>query len=345
MKKNRKIKLKDLVSVTGGEIQGNPEIEISGINSLDKASEGDISFLSDARYRGLLSHTKASCVIVPLNCKEDSSASLIKSDNVELAVKAAARELLGERKHPVKGISFKSSISPEAEISGQGGVGDYAVVEKSAFIGRGTLIYPSVYIGEEVSIGKNCVIYPGVKINSGVKIGNEVIIHSGAVIGSDGFGYTMKDGRYYKTLQRGAVKIEDRVEIGANTTIDRGSVKDTLIGEGTKIDNLVQIGHNVKIGKNCIIVSQAGIAGSTVVEDGAVLAGQAGITGHITIGSGARVGAQAGVTRDVPPGSLVSGYPATEHKKAKKLNALVRKLPGLYRRIEILEKEFEKRKS
>ncbi|MGM0568562.1 MAG: UDP-3-O-(3-hydroxymyristoyl)glucosamine N-acyltransferase [Elusimicrobiota bacterium] len=345
MKNDRKIKLKKLVSIIGGEIQGNPEIEINGINSLDKASEGDISFLSNARYKGLLSNTKASCVIVPLNYKEDACPSLIKSDNVELAVKMAARELLGKRKHPVKGISSKSSISPGAEISGQGAVGDYSVVEKGAFIDRVTLIYPSVYIGQEVSIGKNCIIYPGVKINSGVKIGDEVIIHSGAVIGSDGFGYTMKDKHYYKTLQRGAVKIEDRVEIGANTTIDRGAVQDTLIGEGTKIDNLVQIGHNVKIGKNCIIVSQAGIAGSTVLEDGVVLAGQVGVTGHITIGRGARVGAQAGVTRNVPPGSLVSGYPATEHKKAKKLNALIRKLPGLYRRMEILEKEVEKRKS
>ncbi len=343
-KAGKTIKLKNLCRITSGKLKGDGNTGIKGINTLDRAEEGDLSFFSVPRYKSLLEKTKASCVIVPKGFKKKIPCAVIEVDNVQLAFVAAAEAVCGKKNHPVSSISKKSSIASSAKLSKGVKVGDFSVIEAGAVIGAGTVIYPQVYIGRGSSVGKNCIIYPGAVLMDSVKTGDEVIIHSGAVIGSDGFGYAVSEGEYIKASQYGAVKIGRRVEIGANTTIDRGSAADTEIGDGTKIDNLVQIAHNVKIGKNCIIVSQAGIAGSTVVEDEAVLAGQAGVVGHIKIGKGARVGAQAGVTRDVRKGALVSGYPATEHRKARRLNALVKKLPELYSRVEKLAKEIEQGK-
>ncbi len=344
MNRHPGIKLKDLTEITGGRIEGDPQTRISGINTLEEADSGDLSFLSSYRYLKLMKTTKASCVLVPEDFKSGPHPNLLRVKNVQLAFTLAARELCGEKVHPLKGISKKSIISPSARISPGAAVGDFSVIGEKTYVGEESYVYPQVYIGRNCRIGKECVIYPGVKIMDSVKIGDGVIIHSGAVIGSDGFGYTLKDGRRIKTAQMGGVEIGDRVEIGANTTIDRGSASPTRIGEGTKIDNLVQIAHNVQVGKKCIIVSQAGIAGSTVIEDGAVLAGQAGVVGHIRIGKGAKVGAQAGVTRNVADGALVSGYPATEHRKARKLNALTRKLPELFKKVEELKKKIEEGK-
>jgi len=201
----------------------------------------------------------------------------------------------------------------------------------------GSVIYSGCYIGRNVCIGKNCLIYPHVTIRERVEIGNRVIIHSGAVIGSDGFGFAMVRGVQKKILQIGIVLIEDDVEIGANVTIDRARFDKTIIGQGTKVDNLVQIAHNVITGENCIIVAQAGISGSTVLGDGVILAGQAGLVGHIHIGDKAIIAAQAGVTKSVSPGIKVSGYPAKPHEIARRVNACVQNLPNLYKKIKALE--------
>lgn len=212
------------------------------------------------------------------------------------------------------------------------------MVEDNAQIGDQTILYAGVYVGQQVKIGANCVIYPHVSVRERVIIGNRVIIHNGAVIGSDGFGYASVAGMHQKIPQIGTVVIEDDVEIGANVTIDRARFDKTMIGRGTKIDNLVQIAHNVVIGENSIIVAQAGISGSTVIGKNVTVAGQAGIVGHISIGDDAVVAAQAGVTKSVPPRTCVSGYPAKPHNVAKRINAYVQRLPELFLKVSEIEK-------
>jgi UDP-3-O-[3-hydroxymyristoyl] glucosamine N-acyltransferase len=220
-------------------------------------------------------------------------------------------------------------------------IGPYVVVEDNVSIGDKSIIYAGCFIGHHTRIGRDTFIYPHVSIRERISIGNRVIIHCGTVIGSDGFGFATIKGLHHKIPQIGTVQIGDDVEIGANVTIDRARFDKTVIGNGTKIDNLVQIAHNVIIGENSIIVAQAGISGSTTIGKGVTLAGQAGLVGHITIGDGAVVAAQAGVTKSVPPNVTVSGYPARQHDAAKKVNACVQNLPKLYAKVEELKKKIE----
>jgi UDP-3-O-[3-hydroxymyristoyl] glucosamine N-acyltransferase len=218
-------------------------------------------------------------------------------------------------------------------------VGPYAVIGDGVTLGKGTVIGPHCVVAEGVEIGESSQLYPSVTVYAGSRIGSRVTIHAGVRIGSDGFGYVQQGGRHLKIPHVGRCIIEDDVEIGANTTIDRGSIDDTVVGAGTKVDNLVQIAHNVRIGKACLIMAQVGIAGSVRVEDGAMLLGQVGISGHHTIGAGARLAAQAGVFGDIPAGETWSGYPARPHKEALRAQAALFKLPSLLRRIErLLEK-------
>jgi UDP-3-O-[3-hydroxymyristoyl] glucosamine N-acyltransferase len=207
------------------------------------------------------------------------------------------------------------------------------VLEERVTIGDGTAILAGTYIGRDADVGKSCLVYPNVTIREETRIGERVVIHSGSVIGADGFGFVREGDLYKKVPQIGNVEIGDDVEIGANVTIDRATTGTTLVGRGTKIDNLVQIGHNVRIGENCILVAQVGIGGSTELGSGVTLAGQAGATGHISIGDGATVAAQAGVTKSVPAGVTVSGYPAREHGIANRIYASSQKLPGLLKKV------------
>ncbi|MFC2091154.1 UDP-3-O-(3-hydroxymyristoyl)glucosamine N-acyltransferase [Elusimicrobiota bacterium] len=340
MKPANKLSIKQIAAITNGTIEGNPDLMIEGANTLEYAASGDVTFLANPKYKKWLKDTSASCVLVPAGLKQKYSASLVRVERPDLAFSKVLENLYGSRQHSVKGISSKSVIDPTAIVDKCVDVGDFVKIGERVRIGCNTKIYPGVYLGEYVTIGENCIIYPNVVIMDSVNIGNNVIVHAGSVIGSDGFGYTTNEGVHTKVPQVGSVKIADNVEIGANVTIDRGSPGDTSIGEGTKIDNLVQIAHNVRIGKNCFIVSQVGIAGSAVIGDNAVLAGQAGVVGHINIGSNAKIGAQAGVTRDIKSGQLVSGYPAMDHMQAKKINAMVRKLPKLFKQVDELMKKI-----
>jgi UDP-3-O-[3-hydroxymyristoyl] glucosamine N-acyltransferase len=237
--------------------------------------------------------------------------------------------------HPNAVIGKNVSLGKDVAI------GPYAVVADNVSIGEKTVIYSGCYIGHHTKIGSETLIYPNVSIRERTTIGSRVIIHSGTVVGSDGFGFATIKGMHHKIPQIGTVVIEDEVEIGANVTIDRARFDKTFIGKGTKIDNLVQIAHNVAIGENSIVVAQAGISGSTVIGKGVTLAGQAGLVGHITVGDGAIVAAQAGVTKSIPPNTLVSGYPAKPHDVARKVNACLQNLPKLYESVNELKKKIK----
>jgi UDP-3-O-[3-hydroxymyristoyl] glucosamine N-acyltransferase len=331
-----KYTLGEIARLVDGELIGDPEALITGISGIKEAKEGDITFLANPKYSCLMDITKASAVIISRDAGEFDKP-VIKTDNPSIAfTKVVSLVAPHDIQHP-EGVHPTALISAKAKIAEGVAIGAYTVIEDEVDIGPDTVIYSSCYVGHNTTIGKNCLIYPHVSIRERVEIFNRVIIHSGAVIGSDGFGFAMVRGVQKKIPQIGTVQIEDDVEIGANVTIDRARFDKTIIGKGTKIDNLVQIAHNVVTGEHCIIVAQAGVSGSTVLGDGVILAGQAGLVGHIRIGDKAIVAAQAGVTKSVPAGVKVSGYPARPHAEAKRVNACIQNLPELYKKIKELE--------
>ncbi|MDP2922902.1 MAG: UDP-3-O-(3-hydroxymyristoyl)glucosamine N-acyltransferase [Candidatus Omnitrophota bacterium] len=336
-----KITLKEIAKTIGGELIGKPDIIITGISGIKEAKPGDITFLANSRYDSLMHATKASAIIASKDVT-DFSKPLVKTDNPSLAFAKVVNMFAPvEMKHP-KGIHQTAIVSPKAKLGKDVSIGAYTIIEDNVLVAEGTIIYGGCYIGYHTKIGRNCLIYPHVSIRERIEIGDRVIIHSGAVIGSDGFGFASVKGMQEKIPQIGTVVIENDVEIGANVTIDRARFDKTIIGKGTKIDNLVQIAHNVVVGENCIIIAQAGVSGSTVLGKGVTLAGQAGLVGHISVGDGAIVAAQAGVTKSVPAHTMVSGYPAKPHDIAKKVNACVQNLPKIYERIKELEDKIKK---
>jgi UDP-3-O-[3-hydroxymyristoyl] glucosamine N-acyltransferase len=326
------VTLKELSSIVGGEVSGDGSVMIGGVAGIKEASPGDITFLANPRYRKFMESTRASAVIAPPGTS-GSGRPLLLSENPYLSFVKAV-EFFVPNKNSYPSVIHPSAVIDEgASIGDDVGVGACAVIEEGARIGTGTVVLAGTFVGRNASIGKDCLIYPNVTIREEVKIGDRVIIHSGSVIGSDGFGFA-KDGEVYRKIpQIGNVVLEDDVEIGANVTIDRATTGTTFVGKGTKVDNLVQIAHNVVIRENCILVAQVGIGGTTEIGKGATLAGQAGAVGHIKIGDGAVVAAQAGVTKSVPANTMVSGYPAREHGQAKKIYASFQKLPDLIKRV------------
>jgi len=320
---------------------------ITGLSGIKEANKGDLTFLDNAKYIPLLAKTKASAIITS-RLTNVKGKPIIRADNPSLAFAKVASLIVEDTVH-IKGIHKKAVVAPSAKIGKNVAIGPYAVIEDKAKIRDDTIIYSGCFVGNNTTIGKNCLIYPNVTIRERITIGNRVIIHSGTVVGSDGFGYVNVKGVHEKIPQIGTVIIEDDVEIGANVTVDRARFDKTIIGKGTKIDNLVQIAHNVVLGENCIIIAQVGISGSTIVGKNAILAGQAGIAGHITIGEGAIVASQACATKSVPPHTKVSGYPAKPHETAKRVNACLQRLPhyvevihDLKNKIEILESKLNK---
>lgn len=333
--------LREIAKLIDGEVIGNADTVINGVCGIKEAKEGDITFVANPRYIPLIDETHASAIITSRDVVK-SSKPIIRTENPSLAfAKLLSLVSPNQSKHPA-GIHPTVILGKDVKLGREIAIGAYVVIEDSVSIGDKTIIYPSCYIGHHTTIGKDSLIYPNVSIRERVSIGERVIIHSGTVVGSDGFGFATIKGMHHKIPQIGTVEIEDDVEIGANVTIDRARFDKTIIGKGTKIDNLVQIAHNVVVGENSIIVAQAGISGSTSIGNGVILAGQAGLVGHINIGDNAIVMAQAGVTKSVPANTKVSGYPAKPHETAKEVNALVQNLPRLYKKVDELKNKIEK---
>jgi UDP-3-O-[3-hydroxymyristoyl] glucosamine N-acyltransferase len=330
-----------------GHVIGAGETRVTGVAPLDRAGAKDLSFLGAPKYAPLFAATGAGVVLVSPDLAE--SPGSVPS---RIVVAKPMEALLSLLPHFFRAPKAPRGIHPTAVI-GQGvrldadvSSGPYVVIGDAAMIGRGTIIGPHCVVGPGVEIGESCHLVGAVTVYSGSRLANRVTIHAGACIGSDGFGYVQRDDgsgmRHLKIPHVGRCLIEDDVEIGANTTIDRGSIDDTVVGAGTKVDNLVQIAHNVRVGRACLIMAQVGIAGSVRVEDGAMLLGQVGVSGHHTVGKGARLAAQAGVFGDIPAGETWSGYPARPHKEALRAQAALFKLPTLLRRIERLLEKTEK---
>ena len=336
----------EIAKLVAGEVVGDGSFIVNGLNGIREAARGDLTFVASEKHFPLLKETKAVAVIAPRHAV-DNSKILIRVDNPSFAFTQVLKKILPDQStfYPT-GIHPTAIIAKTAVLGQEVAIGPYAVIEAGVIIGDGAVIGAHTYIGHQTTIGKSCLIYPQVTVREKIVIGENVIIHSGTVIGSDGFGFITVDGRHEKIPQIGTVIIERDVEIGANVTIDRARFDKTVIGEGTKIDNLVHIAHNVIIGKHCLIVAQVGVSGSSTLGNYVILAGQVGVVGHLSVGDGAIVMAQSGVSKSVKPGEQVFGSPAQPVRDAFKANAHLQRLDHyvdtikeLKKRIEALEKK------
>ena len=332
--------LEEVAAFVGGRIKGEGNITIKGVASIKDAKPGEITFLSNPKYRRFIYETNASALITAEEV-EGFKGSLLLHPNPYLAF-AKLLGLFHEVREGEKGMSPLAFISPSALIGKGVSIYPFVYVGEGARIGEGVRLYPGVFVGDRVTIGDYSLIYSNVSIREDCVIGKRVIIHCGAVIGSDGFGYAREGDGYFKIPQVGNVVIEDDVEIGANVTIDRATLGTTLIKRGVKIDNLVQVGHNVVLGEDSILVAQVGISGSVQIGRGVVLGGQVGVAGHLTIGDGTVVGGQSGVTKDIPPHQTVSGLPCVPHEKWLKAQMSFLKLPTIRKGLSALEKRVKR---
>jgi len=331
--------LQELATMLDGELVGDPALKITGAASLAEAVSGEIAFFSDPRYGALLRKTRASAVLVPLNFSDRISAAQIRVVN---PAKAFEQVVVRFAPNPITfapGVHPSAVVDPTAKLGARVSIQPYAVIEAGVSIGDGTIIGAGTYIGHETSIGVSCRIYPHATIRERSRIGSRVIIHGGVVIGADGFGFEFVGNRHKKIPQLGIVQIDDDVEIGANTTIDRARFGRTWIQDGVKIDNLVQVAHNVVIGKHSIVAAQTGISGSTRVGEHVQMGGQVGIVGHVTIADRTLIGAQSGVSKDIS-GGVWFGYPAMPMPEAKRQIAWVRRLGKLFARVKEIEKKL-----
>lgn len=337
------ITLEDIARQIGGEIRGDGSIEISGASDIATASKGQITFLSNDKYLDKAKSTNASAILLSKEWSNiDINVPTIAVENVYESL-AVILGIFGTNTQMAPSSSEFSNISKNATVHDSASIGAFSVVERQATIGKGTQIMSQVYVGSNVRIGENCLIYPGVRIYKDCLIGDNCIIHANAVIGSDGFGFApLKDGSFKKIPQIGNVIIEDNVEIGANTVIDRATMGSTVIRKGVKLDNLIQVAHNVEIGKNTVIAAQAGIAGSTKIGSNCQIGGQAGMVGHIHVGDRTLIQAQSGMTKSVSkPGTKWYGTPAIEYNNYLKSFAIYKNLPDLQSRLNKLEKLLE----
>lgn len=327
--------LKEIARLIDGEVLGDEDAVITGISGIKEAEDGDLTFLANPKYIHLMDTTRAAAVITSREIAK-APKPIIRTDNPSLAFAKIISLLMTDEQQYPSGIHPAAVVGKNVRLGRDIALQPYVVLDDEVEVGDRTIIYAGTYIGHHAKIGSDCLIYPNVVIRERVEVGDRVIIHSGTVIGSDGFGFATIKGVHHKIPQMGTVVIEDDVEIGANVTIDRARFGRTLISRGTKIDNLVQIAHNVEVGENSIIIAQAGISGSTVIGKNVTIAGQAGLVGHITIGDNAVLAAQAGVTKSVPPDTCVSGYPAKPHEQAKRINAFIQRLPELFEAVKKL---------
>jgi len=317
---------------------------VHGIASLQTARTGELSFLGNPKYKHEAAATQASIVLLPIDYVGDPKPNqlflLLEKPSSGLARLCARLERMLWPK-PTPGVHPSAIVASDAQIASTATIGPFCIVESGAVIGDRSHLQAQVFIGRKTRIGTDCWLKPRATVSAECVLANRVLVHSGAVIGADGFGYEFVKGRHEKIPQIGCVVIHDDVEIGANATLDRARFSETVIGEGTKIDNLVQIGHNVVVGKHCLICAQVGISGSTTVEDYVVLGGQAGIAGHLTIGRGCKVDGQTGVNSTLEPGSTVKGSPCLPYSLEQRVNVLRKRLPELFKRVDVLEEKIK----
>lgn len=336
----KSLKLSEIAQLVGGELAGDRNLVITGVAGIKDAQKGDITFLANAKYLSFLRESRASAVIAPPGV-DPQGLALVRSENPSQAFTKVVLAFMPGPREIEHGVHSTAVVAKGAYLGERISIGPYAVIEEGARIGEDCVIGPGCVIGSGSTIGRRSRLYPQVTVREDVRIGERVIVHSNSVIGSDGFGYETVDGKHLKIPHAASVEIGDDVEIGSCVCIDRGRFRNTRIGRGTKIDNLVQIAHNVVIGEDCLIISQVGISGSTEVEDRAVIAGQAGLVGHITIGSDAIIGARSGVTKSVPPQSIVLGEPARPIHEQKKLLAAIARLPEFFKDFAQLKKKLK----
>ena len=336
--------LGELAGYVGGRVIGDPNLLIHSASTLGRAGTGEISFLANRKYEKQLLTTKASAVIVG-NDSPAASVSLLVADDPYYAFMQIMVLLHGHRKHKKNGISPSASISDSAKIGTDCHIGDFVTISDGAIIKEGCIIYPGTFIGENVQIGSDSIIYSNVTIYDGCKIGNRVIINSNTTIGEDGFSYATHKGVHHKIPQKGIVILEDDVEIGVSCGIERGTLSDTIIGMGTKLGDLITIGHGAIIGRHCLFVAQIGVAGSTTIGNYCVIGGQVGIVGHINIGNNVTIGAQAGVINDIPDNKVVIGAPAIDADNARRAYSMIQYLPDMRQTIRRLQKKIERLES
>jgi UDP-3-O-[3-hydroxymyristoyl] glucosamine N-acyltransferase len=337
--------LSELAEHLQAQLEGEGGTTIRGVAPIESAGEGEISFIANPRYARYAAVTRASALIVSFDFRGEARVPLLRVANPYLAFQRVVQLFHPEAIRLPAGIHPTAVIDASARLGREVAIGPHVVVERGARIGDRTQLFPGCYIGPEVEIGEDCVIYPNVVIRERVRIGKRVVIHAGAVIGSDGFGFAREGEVYRKIPQAGTVVIGDDVEIGANCCIDRATLGETRIERGAKLDNLIQVGHNVVIGENTVVAAQAGFAGSTIVGRNVMVGGQAGFAGHMTIGDGALISAQSGVSKDIPPGCRVFGYPARPAEQALREEAALRRLPELLKRVRELERLVQELKA
>jgi UDP-3-O-[3-hydroxymyristoyl] glucosamine N-acyltransferase len=338
------LNLRELAKILNGRLEGDPNIVICGLATIETALDGALTFLSNGKYTQYIYSTQASAIIVNTDFvpKTKLKPALIYVDDSYTAF-TSLLDLFNSNNSKKNGIEQPSFITPGTKLGKNIYVGAFVYIGDDVIIGNNVKIFPNSYIGDHVRIGNNTKIYAGVKIYSLTQIGEDCILHSGCVVGSDGFGFApMADGSYRKIPQTGTVIIHDNVEIGANTTIDRATLKSTIIHKGVKIDNLVQIAHNVEIGANTVIASQAGIAGSARIGERCVIAGQVGIVGHIELANGTIIGAKSGVPQTIKQENAQwSGIPILPHKETVRLNIMLKNLPEIIQKVRELDRTIE----
>ena len=332
-----------MASLLHGEIVGDETVKVNNLSKIEEGKPGCLTFLANEKYTHFVYSTEASAILVrrDFTPEHEIKATLVKVDDPYSCI-ALLLNMIDQIRSKKSGIEENCHVAASADVSGAAYIGAFAYIGEKVVIGENSSIYPQVYLGDNVKVGKNCIIYPGVKIYRDCVIGNNVIIHAGAVIGADGFGFAPQNGSYMKIAQIGNVVIEDNVEIGANTTVDRATMGSTRVKQGTKLDNLIQVAHNVEVGSNTVIAAQAGIAGSSKIGDNCMIGGQVGIAGHISIGNKVNIGAQSGVPNHVAENSNILGYPAIPIKDFARQVVLLKRLPDLNETVKCLQKEIEK---
>lgn len=334
--------------LVNGKVDGNADIAVASFGKIEEAQQGQLAFLANPKYENFLYTTKASIIIVnnTQEIKQPITATLIKVPDAYSAF-ATLLDKYQQIQQQLTGIQQPVYIDATAKIGDNVFIGAFAYIGKNVVVGDGTKIYPSTFIGDNVTIAQHTILHPGVKIYHDCIIGSKVTIHAGSVIGADGFGFAPQaDGSFKKVPQIGNVLIEDNVEIGSNTCIDRATIGSTIIKTGAKLDNLLQIAHNVEVGNNTVIAAQTGVSGSTKIGNNVMIGGQAGLAGHLIIGDGAKINAQTGVGKAVKPGTSVTGTPFDEFRKYMRNQAFVRSLPQMEKRLKELEalvKELRKK--